>query len=51
VAAGIIGGLALGALAARPYYAPRFAARCWSEPRRVADRYGRVFWQNVRVCD
>ncbi len=52
VAAGIIGGLALGALAARPYYAPpRFAARCWTEPRRVVGRHGHVFWQRVRVCD
>ena len=51
VAAGIIGGLALGALAARPYYAPRFASRCWVEPRRVVDRFGQVFWQQVRVCD
>jgi hypothetical protein len=52
IAAGIIGGLALGALATRPYYGgPRFAQRCWVEPRRGVDRFGRTVWHRVRVCD
>jgi hypothetical protein len=63
VAAGVIGGLALGAIASaasnpyyygygpgyyRPaYYAPR---SCVVERRRVVDRYGRVVVQRVRTC-
>src|SRR5688500_9018164 len=42
----IIGGLALGALAAAPYYGPR----CWVEPQRVLNRWGHVVVRNVEVC-
>lgn len=63
VAAGVIGGVALGALAAgaaRPYYrpAPYYAApapvyyrpRCHWEGRRVWDGWG-WRWGRVRVCE
>jgi hypothetical protein len=56
VAAGLIGGLALGALAAtaaRPayYYPTTYAAPCYIERRRVYDRYGRIVVQRVQVCN
>jgi hypothetical protein len=59
VAAGVLGGLAVGALvgsAAAPprYYAPAPvyvpAPRCWLEHERVWDGYGYVI-QRVRVCE
>jgi hypothetical protein len=63
VAAGLLGGLAVGALvgsaAAQPrYYAPYYAPapvyvpapRCWLERERVWDGYGYVL-QHVRVCE
>ncbi|MBN8919147.1 MAG: hypothetical protein J0H62_00220 [Rhizobiales bacterium] len=59
---GIVGGLALGALAASPYYGyggyggyygygPGYYGGCWTERQRVIDRYGRVFIRPVRVCE
>ena len=42
----IIGGLALGALAAQPYY----GRRCWVEPQRVLNRWGHPVVRNVQVC-
>lgn len=54
LAAGVIGGLALGALAARPYYyyaEPPYYVRCWTERHRVIDPWGDVVWRRVRVCD
>ena len=58
VAAGVLGGLAVGALvgseAAQPrYYAPYVyvpGPRCWLEHERVWDGYGYVI-QRVRVCE
>ncbi len=63
VAAGLLGGFAVGALvgsaAAQPrYYAPYYAPapvyvpapRCWLERERVWDGYGYVI-QRVRVCE
>jgi hypothetical protein len=54
VAAGVVGGLALGALAARPYYgAPGYYAygpECWVERRRYWDGYGYVV-RRVRICE
>ena len=56
VAAGLIGGLALGALAAnvaRPaYYYPAttVARTCWIERRRAFDRFGRRVITQVQVC-
>jgi hypothetical protein len=52
IAAGIIGGLALGAIAAQ---AARPATRvvyrnCYNAPRRTVTRSGRVLVRNVRVC-
>ncbi len=47
IGAGIIGGLALGALATRAYAAP---VSCWVERQVVFDRYGRRFVRPVRVC-
>jgi len=49
VAAGVIGGLALGAIAsaaANPYY----GHRCVYEPRRVVNAYGRVVVRRIRTC-
>jgi hypothetical protein len=61
VAAGLIGGLALGAIASaaanpypypgyyRPaYYAP--ASTCFTERRRIVNRYGRVVVRRVQTC-
>ena len=42
VAPAIVGGLALGALAAQP--------RCWTEERIVVDRRGRERIRPIRVC-
>ncbi len=63
VAAGLLGGLAVGAIlgsaAAQPrYYAPYYAPapvyvpapRCWLERERVWDGYGYVI-QRVRICE
>jgi hypothetical protein len=56
VAAGLIGGLALGAIAAnaaRPaYYYPAttVATSCWIERRRTYDRFGRIVISRVEVC-
>lgn len=56
IAAGIIGGLALGAIiaSAHPYYyygpAPvYYGPRCYWQRQRVWDGYG-WSWQRVRVC-
>lgn len=56
VAAGVIGGLALGALAAnagpRYYGAPYAPAPCYRERRPVYDAWGRFLgYQAVRVCN
>jgi hypothetical protein len=60
-AAGIIGGLALGALAAgsarsAPYYDtyPAYGGGyggCYVTNQRVYDAWGRPHWQRVQVCD
>lgn len=65
VAAGVVGGLALGALAARPYYygAPYGyyggyapvgygygGGECFIERRRTVDPWGRVIVRRVRTC-
>jgi hypothetical protein len=54
VAAGLIGGLALGAIAAnaaRPvYYQRPVYSDCWFERRRIVNRYGRANIRRVRVC-
>ncbi|MBM6594043.1 hypothetical protein [Microvirga pudoricolor] len=55
VVAGLIGGLALGAIAnqPRPAYRPAYyrpASRCWYQPRRVVNRYGNVVVRQVRTC-
>ncbi|HEY8382341.1 MAG TPA: hypothetical protein VIL09_09340 [Microvirga sp.] len=55
VAAGLIGGLALGAIAAnaaRPvYYNRPVYSDCFVERRRTVNRYGNVVVRRVRVCD
>jgi len=54
IAAGLIGGLALGAIAAnaaRPVYYQRPAySDCWYERRRIVNRYGTARVRQVRVC-
>lgn len=65
IAAGVIGGLAIGGLvaaAAQPVYRPvyyptygrpvyyRAAAPCWFERRRSMDDFGNVYFRRVRVC-
>lgn len=63
VAAGLIGGLAIGALAnpfyygpgyyrPYPYYRPAYygPGTCVIEPRRVVNRYGRLAWRRIQVC-
>ncbi|MGO4387622.1 hypothetical protein AB4Y85_08800 [Microvirga sp. 2YAF29] len=60
-AAGLVGGLALGAIAGAAsnpyyhgsgYYRPAYYApgHCVVERRRVVNRYGRVVFQRVRTC-
>lgn len=65
VAAGVVGGLALGALAASPAYSyPAYPARsgyygasyydapsCYMVRRRVVDDWGRVFIRRTQVCE
>jgi hypothetical protein len=46
---GIVGGLALGAIATQQSYA--YGPRCWTERQIVVDRRGREFVRPVRVCD
>ena len=53
IAAGVVGGLALGALAAgaaRPAYAVP-AEECYVARRRYVDPYGRVFFRRETVCE
>jgi hypothetical protein len=58
VAAGVVGGLALGALATRPAYgygygayAPvEYGGECFIERRRTVDPWGRVIVRRVRTC-
>ena len=63
VAAGLVGGLALGALAARPYYygygypyygatyAPvAYGGDCWIERRVRINRWGERVIRNIQVC-
>lgn len=61
-ALGAVGGLALGsALAARPYYGPRYgyygyapayyARACYVVRRRFIDEFGDVYIRRTRVCD
>ncbi len=61
VAAGVVGGLALGAIAGAAsnpyyygpgYYRPAYYApgHCVVERRRVVNRYGRVVFQRVQTC-
>ncbi|GLK74235.1 hypothetical protein KHC23_02310 [Ancylobacter dichloromethanicus] len=49
VAAGIIGGLAVGAIAAgaaNNYYRPS----CWMETRTLYNSWGQPYYRDVRVC-
>ena len=48
VAAGIVGGLVLGGIAAQAYNNNR--PRCWTETQTRYNRYGRPFYRDVRVC-
>ncbi|PSC05721.1 hypothetical protein SLNSH_07005 [Alsobacter soli] len=59
-AAGLVGGLALGALATRPAYGYGYGAYpaygygyggCYIERQRVYDAWGRPMIRRVRVCD
>jgi hypothetical protein len=55
IAAGLIGGLALGAIAsaaANPYYTPVYYAppRCFIERRRIVTPYGRAVVRRVQTC-
>jgi hypothetical protein len=53
IAAGVVGGLALGAIAAgaaRPAYAVP-AEECYTVRRRFVDPYGRVFFRRETVCE
>jgi hypothetical protein len=50
VAAGFLGGLALGALA-NPYYHGYYApGACVVERRRVVNHYGHHVWRRVEIC-
>jgi len=48
VAAGIVGGLVLGGIAAQAYNNNR--PRCWTETQTRYNRYGRPYYRNVDVC-
>jgi opacity protein-like surface antigen len=59
IAAGVIGGLAVGAIVGSQvnrnddgYYRTRaYARECYIERRDFEDRYGRIHVRNVRVCN
>jgi len=58
IAAGVIGGLAVGAIVGSQvnrndgYYQTRgYARECYIERRDYEDRYGRLHVRNVRVCN
>lgn len=57
VAAGVIGGLALGALAAQPAYPTYYGTSTYVEPscytvrRRFVDEWGRYVVRRERVCE
>lgn len=58
IAAGVVGGLAVGAIVGsqlnndRPRYRTRAYARdCYVERRDYEDRYGRLHVRKVRVCN
>ena len=63
IAAGVIGGLAVGAIVGsqinrddgyrgdRGYYRTGYARQCYIERRDFEDRYGRLHVRNVRVCN
>ena len=62
VAAGVIGGLAVGAIVGSQmnrdngyrgdgYYRTGYARNCYIERRDFEDRYGRLHVRNVRVCN
>jgi hypothetical protein len=51
VAAGVIGGLALGATAARPAYPAYAQPSCYTTSRRFVDRWGRYVVRRERVCE
>ncbi|WP_232631741.1 hypothetical protein [Methylobacterium sp. Leaf118] len=67
IAAGIIGGLALGGLAAAAAAQPRYVAPypaygyrrvyyapvrdCWIARRRARDDYGNFYYRRTRVCE
>jgi hypothetical protein len=49
VAAGVVGGLVLGGLAASA--APRYyEPECWIERQQRVNKYGQVYFRDVRVC-
>lgn len=52
VVAGLIGGLALGAIANAPrtYRPVAYQPHCWYQPRRVVNRYGALVVRQVRTC-
>jgi len=57
VAAGLVGGLALGALAARPAYPAYYgtqvyeAPSCYTVRRRFVDNWGRYVVRSERICE
>ncbi|MBX9738849.1 MAG: hypothetical protein K2X62_02190 [Beijerinckiaceae bacterium] len=57
VAAGVIGGLALGAIAGNRYYGPSYAqpvygGDCYRQDRPTYDRWGRfIGYRGVTICD
>ena len=55
IAAGVIGGIALGALAAsRPAYAAPayyYGPTCYFRTKRFVDDYGNPYFKRVRFCD
>ena len=56
IAAGVIGGLALGAIAASAaqpvYVAPAYAPACYRAKQAVTDVYGTVlYYRTVKVCE
>ncbi len=56
IAAGVIGGLAVGAIVGSQmnnngYRERGYARQCYVERRDYEDRYGRLHVRNVRVCN
>lgn len=50
VAAGVVGGLVLGGIAASAAAPRYYAPECWIERQERVNRNGRIYYRDVQVC-